>query len=245
MLQYFHTETGERINNLIFYTNGMLLTKENVEKLNMLPYKSVDFEISIDGIDRQEYELYRKGAVYDTVKKNVRFAIDNLDKDKFHILITNSYVIHQYDMVSEYVPEKLEVPAFLKEDFPNVKIRSKPTMIFPDLNGEFPINNSFNIKYLRHAYSTSCVNLFTNIAVDCEGNFQQCSCGLAGTENYGNIMNGLDLLFEFQHNKALNAARRMIADMQEPDLCKYCWMSPKGCCFPIRTKDRVNFSFNN
>ena len=91
MLQFLAKET--RIPHLIMYTNGMLLGKENVEKINQLNYTRIDLDVSISGQTPQENDDFRKGASYTIIKENLLNAIRYLDRDKVSLAIGNNYVV--------------------------------------------------------------------------------------------------------------------------------------------------------
>ena len=246
MLEYLWQETA--IKNLVIYTNGMLLTEENVQKLANLKYESITLEVSIDGLSPEENNVYRKRSDYEIVKKNLEYALNVLSNDRFTKMITNSYVIEKEELERadyqiNYYDLTMPLPEYLVKDFGNqVTIGTQPTNIIPNKNGELP-QKSQGIEFVRVStrYNGCCIYLFNCIAIDCEGNMRFCACAWGSLQSYANVMQCENLLFEFQNNKEMQLAREQKLNRIDSAACKNCPNSVTGFFIPVRLQKEIDF----
>lgn len=75
------------IKNLLMYTNGLLLTTENAEKLALLKERGIHLTlgVSIDGETPEQNNSFRLNSNYGIIKKNVINALEFLEADDIEI----------------------------------------------------------------------------------------------------------------------------------------------------------------
>lgn len=213
---------------ILISTSGMLLSEDNLIKLNKLNIDKVTLQISFSGYNEAETEFFRKNQVYDTVRKNVKRAEEILDKKKCSI----HFNVNQYYMKSEL--EKFhgriwkihhEAPEFLKRDFPEMLCYVGPTSIMtPDF--DYGLESGFYIAE-ESSKGRFCPQPFNQCTVDVHGNVLICSCN-GGYERLGNIMER-DMYDIWSNSPRLEEARRLIRNKEmSPDYCRNCFFQLKG-----------------
>ena len=206
LLQKLLSET--QIEEVIMYTNGMLLTEENTHKITLLNAKKVQVEVSIDGENAVENDKYRIGAKYNTIKENIYKAKEIFDKTKkdIELIITNCCVSNLEEIENEnYVINSKEntVPRYIQEDFPNIKSVSQKTFFY-GYDVDLEIFNKVKVKWKDQ--ESRCMNLFYRIAIDYAGNLLRCSCGQAGIESIGTVFDD-NILKIWEEEEEIKRAR--------------------------------------
>lgn len=213
------------IENVIMYTNGMLLSKENARKIVALNAKKITVEVSIDGAVPQENDEYRIGSKYEIIRENIYKALEifNESEDsRIELIITNNYPAtmeeiekSNYKQISRYNI----VPEFLQNDFKGVTILSQKTFSY----GKEEISKFKRVKVeLSENERNGCANLFYRLAIDYEGNLLRCSCGYAGIEGIGSIFSD-DILDIWYNDEQMQKARKnFIEKNTEEDFCTGC-----------------------
>lgn len=219
-----------KIKKVKMYTNGMLLTKENVEKIILLPVEAVQMIVSIDGETPEENDEFRIGSNYQVIKQNVYNALEIIKKTnsdhRVGIQITNCYpyTIEELEALNYKIHSKIsEVPKFLQNDFKDFVKSSQKTISF---GGKTSLRTA-EIEWPEN-YVSRCLNLFNRIIVDYAGNLLRCSCGNAGIEAIGNVFED-DILRLWETEKEINIARsNFIEGKYNKDFCDGCAAKGRG-----------------
>lgn len=211
------------IKKIIMYTNGMLLNEDIGRKIMNFAVEEIRLEVSIDGRTPEENDCYRKGSVYEVVKKNILrvrelFSTD----DRIRLVITNCYpeVIDKERLLRNrnIITHDLEVPSFIKRDFPDITAVSKRTlgqagyMIpgFELVEVEWPAENNL------------CLDLFHVMAIDAMGKLLRCSCWEAGVMEIADIFKD-DLIDIWYTDEQLQLARGHFLERNpDKDFCANC-----------------------
>lgn len=224
LLQKLLNETN--IKDVVLYSNGMLLTDENIEKITLLNAKRIQIVISLDGTSAEENDLYRIGSKYEIIKNNIYKAKNSFEKisDKeIYIVITNCYPI-ALDKLEESnfridSKENIAVPEFLKNDFPNIPKTSQNTFFYGD---KIDLSIFKAIKVTWTHSENRCANLFYRLPINYAGELLRCSCGHAGIEKIGDVFHD-DILELWKSESEMNKARKNFIDKNvESDFCEGC-----------------------
>lgn len=215
------------IDNLQMYTNGMLLNKKEVDKINKIKnVKKIDLEVSIDGKTPDECERFRVGAVYETIKNNLRYAL-KVFNEKIDVTIFNLYLADEEETrLNDYMVEYAnQPPAYLMSDFPLLKIVSRKAVLDGDEEGEIP--GFKKIKINKKPPYSECINTFNRMAIDYQGNLVRCSCSKGFCQRIGNIEND-NLLECWINDDELNLARKhLLEKSSDIDFCSGCELKGK------------------
>lgn len=218
------------IEEVIMYTNGMLLDDDNIGKILSLPAKKISVEVSIDGESPQENDEYRIGSNFEQIKKNILNLKKNIDETgkNIDITITNCYPttleeITKYDYLID--SKQNSVPHFLKQNFDNIKVVSQKTFYY----GKGTLEN-FEIVTVKWPkdYADICLNLFNRLAINYQGELLRCSCGQAGIQGIADVFND-DILNVWYTDEEMNRARTNFKNnILEEDFCSGCPGKGKG-----------------
>lgn len=218
---------------LIMCTNGMLLTKSNIEKILRLPVAK-ELTISIDGMSPEDNDYYRIGSNYERIKENIHILLKMKEKweSDLNIIIRNCYPITKkaYDEKQGIINPcfSAEVPLYLKRDFPELPITSSYTIVYEDDNHKEP-SNSLHYYNARMPYENAyCLSPFAEMAIDNEGCLLRCACGVAGIECFGNVYD--DDVYELWKNDEIMMRTRN-SFLNRDDDKPFCFGCPqKGPC---------------
>lgn len=202
-------------------TNGMLLNKTNIEKINMLHCEDIDLCISLTGHSVEECEKYRKNINYEQVKSNIKMC-EQLLKSNVHLRINLDCMVNLNDLKkANYMIDEvyMDVPQYIKEDFENVDCIVGPTFIF---NPDVKMQLEQGVKPEKvSAYYSSCINVFNSICIDSQGYVLNCCCN-GGYIRLGNIMEG-DMYDIWANSNMMKEAREKIVKTGvSPDFCSKC-----------------------
>lgn len=222
LLQKLLVETS--IDEVCMYTNGMLLTEDNIRKITQLNASKISLEISIDGESPEENDEYRIGAKYEKIRSNIYRAkeiLSEVNKD-IRIIITNCYPANVEDIEKEgYLVNSKEkkVPSYLEKDFPDLEITSKTTFFY---GSDVELSKFKKIEVGWKNKESRCMNLFYRMAVNYAGELLRCSCGHAGILGIGSVFEN-DLLELWKKDKEVDMARKnIIAGVDNFDFCTGC-----------------------
>lgn len=218
MVSYAISELG--IKKLVMYTNGMLLSEENVKKIIALSVEKIHLEISIDGKTPEENDEYRKGSLYETIKENVLRAKELISSDKrIDMVITNCYMEEQTGEPGQLLGMlEMPTPQFLQRDFKNIVCVSKHTLGLEDY--KIPGYKTQKVKWSEE--SLLCLDIFHRIAVDSRGKMIRCSCWNAGVSEIADVRkdNLVDIWYK---DRLLNEAREHFRSrINKKDFCTGC-----------------------
>ncbi len=227
------------IKNVIIYTNGMLLTEENAQKLAKLKKHNINLciDVSIDGSTPEENNSFRLNSDYKTVKNNIYNALKYLSEEDINIV--NAFLIdeeelktHDYDITFSN-----KVPEYILKDFSNLNSISRPIFnktpnIKMSLAGKKYENSIVKCNYK----SSLCDFMFHSLAIDCKGEIRKCSCTNSSTPFIGNVFDD-DPVDVFYNNTELNEAREQAFKGKCPDFCRFCSDNPTKQYFVLTKKD--------
>lgn len=204
------------------YTNGMLLTGENVEKLKRLPFPKLRLVLSIDGLSPEDCEYWRKGEKFSVIRENVRRAYDILGRDVDFVL-SGCVVLPE----SVNAGNAAEVENFLKSS-DRWRREEFPFMDFGNLLAQPLVANIPGTRVVDasvYPKPCSCINPFHFSAVWANGEILSCPCGYL-FENpkalrIGNIMKDR-IVDVFYHGEVLQELRRELSEGRKPAVCGTC-----------------------
>lgn len=240
MLQYYLNNVPTESVNL--YTNGMLLTEENIIKISELNANSIELEVSIDGKTPEENDCYRVGSKYELIRKQL-YLIDKLKtegklKKNFKTIITNCYIADTDDFRQDnsgIETENVKVPGYLRRDFPSYDICAKYTYAYYK-PGYAQKLNQFKMEQVNwpQNYSRRCCNPFYMLAINNAGGVLRCACGSGGVEVIGNIFED-NVLEKWYSDEQLNLARKhLINNDDSKDMCEGCPRRGMGCYYVMK-----------
>lgn len=228
MLEKLLTHTN--IRHVIMYTNGMLLTEDNIKKISLLSAEDVHIEISIDGETPKENDEYRIGAQYAVVRENIYEAKQFFERSSqsIDIMITNCYptTLEEIESSDYKLDSKCNsIPQFLRDDFKGISVASQKTFYYG--KGELSKFNIVEIEWPENV-GGGCVNLFYRLPISYKGELLRCSCGQAGIEGIGSVFSD-DILDLWHNEKVVELARKNFREQNlEEDFCTGCPGKRKG-----------------
>lgn len=207
------------------FTNGMLLTEENVKKLADVPIDNLKLAVSIDGLSPEDCEYWRAGEKFSIIRDNLHRAYEILCRRKAEtvIAVTSCIVLPKRVNVSS----AFEVESFLQEsvqwlrnEFPFAECI--PNLVMPWVDG---IPGVRNVKARRLPRQCGCVNPFHLVTIFADGGIISCPCGEifrdSGADCVGNVKKD-DMLEVFYHNETFQEIRRDLLDGKTPRVCGIC-----------------------
>lgn len=211
--------TAERY---IIYTNGMLLTKENAEKLKRIPFPKLQLVLSIDGFSPDDCEYWRKGEKFSVIRENVHRAHDILGEDvdlalSGCVVLPKTIDISNADEVESFITNSHR---WRKEEFPFMNCGNLLAQPFVET-----IPGTRIVDASVYPSLDSCRNPFNSSAIWENGDIISCPCGYV-FENpqvlrIGNIM--MDRLVDvFYHGEVLQHLRRELLSGRRPAICGPC-----------------------
>lgn len=229
------------IKNLRMYTNGMLLTTENADKLALLKKRGVHLilVVSIDGETPEQNNDFRVNSNYDIIKKNIINALEFLEADDIEIY--NSHLIGRSDLERRNgdVSFGMSVPDFILKDFPNLNSLARPVFNMTPEKEMFVLGEEHENTIVRTAYKSSCCEyLFGALSFDNEGKILKCSCSVSVNPYLGDAFDD-DPLDIFYNHGELKTAREMALDSKCPELCRFCPDNPGKWYFAVTKKSSV------
>jgi radical SAM protein with 4Fe4S-binding SPASM domain len=213
-----------KVRNILFFTNGMLLTKDISDRLSKIPLNFLVF-FSIDGRNIQENEMYRSGSDYDVVKNNIYYFLDKVyGKGNFNIQINNLQLANYDDNIC--------VPEFLLNDFGFIdKIDSHRPFFFPDYKPYDDIKSV--VRYFSKKSKKICRRVFNQTTVRSNGDIIRCHWDSRCRVVMGNIMR--DHLINIWNGEAyVNQRKIMSPDVGFEELhpvCQKCHAMNEGYIF--------------
>lgn len=210
------------IQQCVIYTNGMLLTQENVEKLQQVPVEKLDIALSVDGLSPEDCEYWRKGEKFSIIRKNINNAFKILE-ERANFIITGCVVLPQ----SIDVTSARDVEGFLKyssewlkHEFPFAKCIAGLALPFiENIPGTKIVEASVFPKIC------TCDNPFHHIAIFANGDILSCPCGYIFKNNedfrIGNVKKD-NLMNVFYDSPIFNQLRNDLMDGKKPVLCGRC-----------------------
>jgi len=209
-----------KINNIWFFSNGMLLTKEISDEIAKIP---LDFKIffSIDGRNEHENEKQRVGSVYSVVKENIIYFLKQIqNKPNFRVKIHNLIIAGEN--------ERIYTPAFLLNDFGFISIDSHRAFYFPELERETLEKNGIKM----HIYTNKkiCKRIFSQVTIRSNGDVVRCHWDSTCSEVMGNILDK-SLKEIFESDNYINFRKKMLfasSVTELPESCQKCHVMNEG-----------------
>ena len=214
------------VENLIIYTNGMLLNQDTARKLAKLPFRSLIQEVSIDGETPEENNLYRIGSDYETIRRNIYDAAEILSGRNVTFNLMNTYpVTLNYLERNDYtIPFRGPAPEFLQRDFPaEMKKASRVTLMYTQ-QSRIEVNGvSLSSQKAKNAQHTNpCLCPFFYVYVTFSGDILHCFCSSDYNKRIIGNMATDDLLKIWRESVAMNDIRQHLMDGTIPEVCRYC-----------------------
>lgn len=206
------------INKTTIYTNGMLLTKNNVHQLAELHCDFIVLETSVDGTSASDLEYWRKGSKWETIKENLHYAYAFLNKDRFRFIISDCAVlppefneIEDDAMIKKYYDSSCN---WLREAFPQAEVVFGCATAFA---GGIP---GTNVRKWTDMSLKKCMNPYNMISIGANGDIFRCAC-LGQTEVIGNVLN-VNVYELWETDESINEIRNAQKEGIVLDICERC-----------------------
>lgn len=212
------------IHTFYFSSNGMLLSKENVDALLDIPFKDLQISVSIDGETLRENDEIRKGTSYEVIRRNLKYLVSK--RPNIPIRIQNCHPITKnFKKENSYnLQEAMCIPAFLKEDFGDANIMSGP--ILGDEDQILPTN--IHLEEAERYTNKFCDRLFCSLGVNSAGEYITCGCGPYNADHIGGVKH--DKILDVFNNENFREARNSLLNGRYPDMCNNCSKTWERTC---------------
>jgi len=223
-------ETVPQIKKVLIQTNGMLNTKENIDKVAQLPCERISFEVSIDGISAEETEYWRVGSKFETIKESLNYAISRLDKNKTEIWLFNVSVLPKEFLTGgktfhDAMAHISKGNEWLRSEFPGVTVHSGYVHNYPGHAVDGTV--LWEVANPDASSKISCAYRFVMIAVDPGGDILSCPCDATDVFVLGNVAHD-NMLNVWTNNAKLNEIRKMIITETGATPCDQCNANPSA-----------------
>lgn len=204
-------------------TNGTLFTEEMVEKLFNSPPNKLIF--SLDGLDEETYNKYRKGGSFDRAIKGLIIINEFKEKNK-----SNKPFIELQFLIMRHNEHQIPLVSNFAKKFSVDKITLKTVQVY-SLKGakEFLPTNK---KYSRYIISgdnfeiksnlpNRCFTIWKNILITWDGKVVPCCFDKDATFEIGNI--NKDTIYSIWKNKKYFNFRKSVLDNRKNiSICNNC-----------------------
>lgn len=161
---------NENIKSLYFYSNAILLTDDNIDKILALPnpHKIEKFCFSVGGNDAVTYEKMFAVDKFKTVKRNINSLCEKLKKSGSNLKINCELRLPKYDKTTRKAAEKNFNPAGYVNFYANI------VKVFDPLDG---LIHETDLAYLPEIPDkiAPCYRL-NDMRFDANGNIWMCGC---------------------------------------------------------------------
>jgi len=199
-----HILNNTTIKTVVLNTNGMTLTKKNVEKIAKIPCERMELIISVDGASPQETEYWRKGSDYSVIRENLLYAHESLDQEKVNFSVHKTCVLPatmtnqtKYREVKAYLDASGD---YIKNDFPFAKVWSHEAYYFG-----YNVSGTKRIFVEDQEALMLCTRRFKYLSVLVSGDIVGCGCD-SDVWILGNVQN--DNMYEVWLNDNRMVRRR-------------------------------------
>lgn len=200
------------LNDVITFTNGSLLSGENIKQI--LNSKLKKIFVSIDGFSKEEYESIRLGLRWDEVLNNL-----------FNLLRANQKMKEPIDVELRAMLLSKKIDASKKT---LIKEMKKLGAIVTLSNFEAAHNWACQIKFgnfeQRRYYKymrLPCYRLWSGMQILWNGDVALCCIDYDGKIILGNVKDGLDRVWSGETLKKMRNAH-LNEEIEKLGLCKYC-----------------------
>lgn len=205
-----------------FSTNGILLSKENVDKLMTLKFKKISITISLDGYDGHENDRLRIGSDYNRIRENILYLLSRKD-DRIFVRIESAKILNARDLELFKKGLRLDGKDYLHADYgEQVEYWRVPALAGnQEINQKICEQEGAYVETISQHNYIGCPLPFTEIAIDSEGFVCICGCNPAGNlYRVGNVLK--ENMLEIWNKKIFNTIREQYADGKTVKLCNRC-----------------------
>jgi len=216
-----HILNNSIIRNVTIYSNCMLLTKDNIEKLRLMSKKAkIHLIASIDGISPQNTEYWRKGSKYEIIKENL-LQTHAILSDTFSVTICCVNVLPP-PKNTEYTWESTQAflhtaGEYLRNDFPWAEVALYPCYPYVEIPGTRALS-------LTNPSKIICTNIFDTIFINATGDIADCRCTV-DFDSIGNVLKD-SMRKIFYETHSLQVTRKILRKGKYPPLCEKCEQRP-------------------
>ena len=160
----------EKIKSLYYYSNAILLTDKNIEKILTLPnpQKIEKFCFSVGGSDAATYKKMFAVDKFEVVKRNINSLCDKLKKAGSNLKINCELRLPNYDKTTKRTAEKI----FNQAGYAN--FHANIVRVFDPLGG---LINEGDLDYLPDiTHKVDPCYRLNDIRFDANGNIWMCGC---------------------------------------------------------------------
>jgi len=174
----------EKIKSLYYYSNAILLTDQNIEKILALPNprKIEKFCFSVGGIDAATYKKMFAVDKFEVVKRNINSLCEKLKKAGSNLKINCELRLPKHDKTTKRKAEK----TFNKAGYAN--FHANIVRVFDPIGG---LIDERDLDYLPEITDkpTPCYRL-NDIRFDANGNVWMCGCVVSERPGESSLMIG-------------------------------------------------------
>ncbi|MDO8705755.1 MAG: radical SAM protein [Sulfuricaulis sp.] len=174
----------EKIKSLYYYSNAILLTDENIEKILALPnqQKIEKFCFSVGGSDAATYKKMFAVDKFEVVKRNINALCEKLKKAGSHLKINCELRLPRHDMTTQRTAEKTFNQAGYVNFYANI------VRIFDPIGGLITENDLDYLPIITDKVDP-CYRL-NDIRFDANGNVWMCGCVVSERPGESSLLMG-------------------------------------------------------
>jgi len=204
-------------------TNGHFLTKEIAEETVMSDLNRII--ISLDGINQQTYELYRKGGNFDKVIEGIK----NLVNAKKELRKNNPFIILQFIVFSTN-EDQIEAIKEIGKDLGVNQIQIKTAQINDKNNNSLLPSNKRYSRYkknnenkltLKKKLSNKCYKIWHSLVITWDGKIVPCCYDKHADFLMGNI-NSENITDVWKSNKFADFKNQILKNRKIIPICNNC-----------------------
>lgn len=226
----YHLAENTNIDTFYFSTNGILLTKDNIDRLLKIPFKSLEISVSIDGLTPEENDRYRLGTSYQKIKESLYYLLSI--RPDFPLRIQNCHFLtmEEVNNIKYSASEVSDFPEYIKNDFkmyPQIAFVTVPTFGYNEKLAEYFKDHHVHRELIENINDGMCELLFSTISINSKGEYVPCGCGNFRNEYIQHNVNNMNIL-EFFNSDFMKEARECFLNGTYPDACRNCYSAQDG-----------------
>jgi radical SAM protein with 4Fe4S-binding SPASM domain len=211
-------------------TNGHFLSQENAEKLTRSGlYKII---VSLDGMDRETYSLYRQGGEFEKVISGIHYVSEAIRDTKSSLKLEIQFLVNRHNE-----SQILWVRKFSKEVNAVLRLKSMQVINNEHIDYWMPENEKFrrykkkNGNYSnKNDLNNNCLRSWLNPVVTSDGKVVPC-CFDKNADHAMGDLNESSFREIWQGEKYRRFRNTLLNDRKSIEICRNCTSGLKGVRF--------------